>query len=115
MQSTGHTYTHELSLTPMHVSASTYVTARVYSEGFYDQEYENTRSTLPRPAMRIFCSWLLVGPTVRVTCWPNRLARDCSHTWRASAARLVPTSSQRSWRFIPVGCVSIWSACTPPV
>jgi hypothetical protein len=59
--------------------------------------------------------WLPVGPTVRVTCWPSRRARDCSHTWRPSAARLVPMSSRWSWGFIPVACVSIWSACAPPV
>ena len=63
--------------------------------------------------MRNSRSWLLVGQTVRVTCWPSRRARDCLLTWRASAARRGPTSSRRSWGFIPAACAFISSGCAP--
>ena len=46
--------------------------------------------TLERRPVRNWRAWLLVGPTVRVTCWPSRRARGCSPTWHASATRRGP-------------------------
>ena len=118
MQSTGQTSTHELSLTPMHGSAITYVTFQPRSsEGVLLNQTRKIPGRLFSEARDAepLAPWLLAGSTVRVTSWPSRRARDCSHSWRPSAARRGTTSSQWSWDFIPVACVSIWSACTPPV
>ena len=57
--------------------------------------------TLEKGSVRNWRAWLLVVPTVGVTCWLSRRARGCSPTWLVLATPRGPTSLRRSWDFMP--------------